>query len=169
MDEHRHPAAVFFDRDGTLVHDVPYNGDPELVVPVDGARDALDLLRRAGVRIGMVTNQSGVARGLLTLDDVARVNARAVRLLGPFDCIEVCPHAPFGRCSCRKPEPGLVARAAAHLGLPVGRCAVVGDRPSDVGAALAAGATAVLVPSRDARDLLEAVEGLLTGRWRGPT
>ncbi len=58
--------AVLFDRDGTLVHDVPYNGDPDLVRPVDGAADALEPLRARGVRIGVVTNQSGVGRGLVS-------------------------------------------------------------------------------------------------------
>src|SRR5690348_5821530 len=68
--------AVLFDRDGTLVHDVPYNGDPALVRPVPGARAALDRLRAAGLRLGVVTNQSAVARGMISQDDVAAVHAR---------------------------------------------------------------------------------------------
>ncbi len=66
-------SAVLFDRDGTLVDDVPYNGDPDLVTPRPGARSALDLLRGKGIRLGIVSNQSGVGRGLLTEDDVRRI------------------------------------------------------------------------------------------------
>ncbi len=141
------PAAVLFDRDGTLVHDVPYNGDPALVAPVDGAREALARLRAAGVRTGVVTNQSGVARGLLTRDQVDAVNARVDALLGPFDDWQVCPHGEGDGCACRKPAPGMVLAAAAALGVAPGACAVVGDIGRDVEAAAAAGARGVLVPT----------------------
>jgi histidinol-phosphate phosphatase family protein len=141
------PEAVLLDRDGTLVVDVPYNRDPERVVPVAGARRALDRLRDAGVRTAVVTNQSGIARGLLTADDVAAVNARIERLLGPLGPWLVCPHAPDDGCGCRKPRPGLVLEAATLLGVEPGRCAVIGDIGADVQAARAAGARAVLVPN----------------------
>jgi histidinol-phosphate phosphatase family protein len=141
------PAAVLFDRDGTLVVDVPYNGDPARVEPVPGARRALDRLRAAGIPLALVSNQSGVARGLLTLDDVAAVNERVAELLGPFDAVLVCPHGSGDGCRCRKPAPGMVLDAASLLGVPPDRCALVGDIGSDVGAALAAGARAVLVPT----------------------
>ena len=85
--------AVLFDRDGTLVHDVPYNGNPDLVKPVDGAAEALESLRRNGVRIGVLTNQSGVGRGLVSRAAVDAVNARVDGLLGPFDIWQVCPRA----------------------------------------------------------------------------
>ncbi|MGO2180553.1 D-glycero-alpha-D-manno-heptose-1,7-bisphosphate 7-phosphatase, partial [Cellulosimicrobium funkei] len=140
-------AAVLLDRDGTLVHDVPYNGDPAAVRPVEGARAVLDDLRARGVRLGVVSNQSGVGRGLLTRAQVDAVNARVEELLGPFDTWQVCPHAPDDACACRKPGPGLVLAAAADLGVEPWRCAVVGDIGADVGAALAAGATPVLVPT----------------------
>ena len=139
--------AVLFDRDGTLVHDVPYNGDPDLVKPVDGAAEALESLRRNGVRLGVITNQSGVGRGLLSRDAVDAVNARIDALLGPFDTWQVCPHAPEDRCACRKPRPGMVLAAAHELRLDPGVCAVVGDIGADVEAARAAGARAVLVPT----------------------
>jgi histidinol-phosphate phosphatase family protein len=137
---------VLFDRDGTLVHDVPYNGDPDLVRPVPGARACLERLRRLGVQVGVVTNQSGVARGFLTADDVAAVNARVDELLGPFDTWQWCPHDDAARCRCRKPQPGLVLDAAVALGLEPRDVAVIGDTGADVGAALAAGAVGVLVP-----------------------
>nr|WP_245730312.1 HAD-IIIA family hydrolase [Micromonospora pallida] len=139
--------AVLFDRDGTLVEDVPYNGDPDKVRPVPGARAALDRLRAAGLRLGVVTNQSGLARGLFTEADMRRVHARVEELLGPFDTWQVCPHDDGDGCGCRKPAPGLVRAAARGLGTSPGRCVVVGDIGRDMSAALAAGATGVLVPT----------------------
>ena len=139
--------AVLFDRDGTLVHDVPYNGDPALVRPVPGALAALSRLRAGGVPLGVVTNQSGIGRGRVTRDQVEQVNARVEELLGPFDTWQLCPHAPQARCGCRKPAPGLVLSAAAALGVPAERCVLIGDVGADVAAARAAGARAVLVPT----------------------
>jgi HAD superfamily hydrolase (TIGR01662 family) len=141
--------AVLFDRDGTLVHDVPYNGDPALVRPVDGAKQALDRLRAAGLRIGVVTNQSGLARGHFGPADLAAVNARIEELLGPFDTWQICPHDEQAGCRCRKPAPGMILAAAAALGTTADRCVVVGDIGRDVAAAEAAGATSVLVPTRE--------------------
>lgn len=162
-------AAVLFDRDGTLVHDVPYNGDPDQVRVVDGASAVLDALRARGVRVGVVTNQSGIARGIVTAAQVDAVNARIEAELGPFDTWQQCPHGPDDRCACRKPGPLLVLRAAAALGVHPAACAVVGDIGADMGAAAAAGSRAVLVPTPVtrseevaeaplvARDLAEAV------------
>jgi HAD superfamily hydrolase (TIGR01662 family) len=147
----RPPRAVLFDRDDTLIRDVPYNGDPDRVVPMPGARAALDLLRRRGVRIGVVSNQSGVAAGRITADDMRRVNARAELLLGPFDVWEICPHGRADGCGCRKPRPGLIERAARRLRTTPGECVVIGDIGSDVAAALAAGARAILVPTERTR------------------
>ena len=169
----RRPRAVLFDRDGTLVVDVPYNGDPSLVRPVPQAAAALARLRAAGIRTAVVSNQSGVARGLLTRAQVDAVNARAAELIGDLGPVFVCEHGPDDGCRCRKPAPGLVLQAAAALGLDPADCAVVGDIGADVGAALAAGARPVLVPTavtrpeevaaapEVARDLLEAVDLLL--------
>jgi HAD superfamily hydrolase (TIGR01662 family) len=171
----RRPRAVLFDRDGTLVEDVPYNGDPRRVTPVAGARAALDRLRGEGVAVGMVSNQSGVARGLLTAQQVAAVNARVEDLLGPFDVVVWCPHGPDDRCRCRKPGAGMVLDAAHRVGVPPSSCAVVGDIGSDVEAGLAAGARSVIVPTTATRaeevadspevagSLAEAVEAFLTG------
>jgi histidinol-phosphate phosphatase family protein len=141
------PRAVLFDRDGTLVHDVPYNGDPALVRPVDGARRALERLRAAGLRIALVTNQSGVARGLLTADDVRAVHDELQRLVGAFDAVAFCPHAPEDGCACRKPAPGLVLAAANALGVRPEETVVIGDIGADVRAAAAAGARGILVPT----------------------
>ncbi|MFD7702618.1 D-glycero-alpha-D-manno-heptose-1,7-bisphosphate 7-phosphatase [Streptomyces caelestis] len=143
--------AVLFDRDGTLVHDVPYNADPDLVRPVDGAREALDALRARGIRTGVVTNQSGIARGLLTEADARRVNRRVDELLGPFDVWAVCPHGPGDGCPCRKPRPGMILRAAGRIRVRPADCVVVGDIGADVEAARRAGARAVLVPTPETR------------------
>lgn len=156
---HRHAEAwpprtraVLFDRDGTLIHDVPRNTDPGRVVPVAGAGEELARLRAAGVRVGVVTNQAAVADGHISLEDVQRVNAQVDAELGPFDTWQVCPHAATDRCGCRKPGPGMVLTAASDLGVHPSHCVVVGDIGSDVLAARAAGATGVLVPTAATRD-----------------
>jgi histidinol-phosphate phosphatase family protein len=141
------PRAVLLDRDGTLIVDVPYNADPERVVAVPGARAALDRLRAAGVALAVVSNQSGIARGWVTAEQVAAVNRRVEELLGPLGPWLVCTHAPDDGCACRKPAPGMIARAAVCLGVRPDECVVIGDTGADVGAALAAGARAVLVPN----------------------
>ena len=169
---------MLLDRDGTLVVDVPYNASPDRVTLMSTAAAALKRLRTAGIPTAVISNQSGIARGMLTREQVDAVNMRIVQLLGPVGPFFVCPHGPADSCSCRKPAPGLVLQAAAVLGVPAGSCAVVGDIGSDVEAALAAGARPVLVPTAATRpdevaaapevapDLLSAVELLLDGRAR---
>jgi histidinol-phosphate phosphatase family protein len=141
------PAAVLFDRDGTLIHDVPYNTDLAAVRPMPGARAALDRLRGLGIPVGVVTNQSGLARGLISPGQLERVNAHVSELLGPFDAWSICPHGENDGCGCRKPAPGLVRTAAAQLGVPVARCVVIGDTGADVTAAATIGARGILVPT----------------------
>lgn len=172
----RRVRAVLFDRDGTLVVDVPYNGDPDQVRPVPRARVALDRLRGAGVATAVVSNQSGLARGLLRPDQVEAVNARLAELIGPLGPVLVCPHGPDDGCRCRKPRPGMIYAAARALGVRPQECGVIGDIGADVEAALAAGARPVLVPTPQTRaeevadapevapDLLAAVELLLAAR-----
>jgi histidinol-phosphate phosphatase family protein len=174
------PEAVFLDRDGTIVVDVPYNGDPERVTAMPGAGRALARLRAAGLPVAVISNQSGVGRGLIDLDQVRAVNRRAEELLGEFDGWHFCPHTEDDGCACRKPAPGLVLAAAAALGLRPECCAVVGDIAADVQAAQAAGAAAVLVPTaateaedvwrapRLAADLESAVELLLADGAHAP-
>ncbi len=126
---------------------MPYNADPARVVPVPGAAEALARLRSAGVPLALVSNQSGVARGLMTLEQVEAVNRRVEELVGPLGPWLVCPHGPDDGCRCRKPAPGLVLAAAAALGVDPIDCVVIGDIGSDVEAARAAGARAILVPT----------------------
>jgi HAD superfamily hydrolase (TIGR01662 family) len=141
------PKAVLFDRDGTLVRDVPYNGDPGLVAPMPAARGALRELRRRGIATGVLSNQSGIARGFLTRGQVDGVNARIEAVLGPFDVWEICPHAPEDSCGCRKPAPGMILSACRRLGIAPAETAYLGDIGSDMGAAAAAGARGILVPT----------------------
>ena len=150
------PAAVFVDRDGTLIRDVPYNGDPELVEPMPGAANALRRLREADIPLAVISNQSGVARGLISMDQVAAVNERVERVLGPLGPWFICPHGDADGCGCRKPAPGLLLEAVEKLKVPASRCVFIGDIGSDVEAARAAGVRPILVPT--AQTLAEEVE-----------
>jgi D-glycero-D-manno-heptose 1,7-bisphosphate phosphatase len=143
--------AVLFDRDGTLIVDVPYNGDPALVEPVPSAAAAIGRLREAGVAVGVVSNQSGIARGLITREQVIAVNRRVDELLGPFDVWRFCPHGEAEGCGCRKPQPGLVTEACRILGVGPEEAVVIGDIGADVSAAAAAGARSVIVPTPQTR------------------
>lgn len=150
--QHRHaetdpPLAVLLDRDDTLIEDGPYLNDPRGVVPMPGARRALDRLRDRGLLLAVVTNQSGVARGLITPEQLGEVNAEVAGQLGTFDSWQVCLHAEDDGCACRKPAPGMVLAAAAALGVPPQRCVLIGDTGGDVQAALTAGGRAILVPT----------------------
>ena len=167
------PKAVLFDRDGTLVADVPYNGDPGRVVLMPGAREALDRLRAAGVATAVVSNQSGVARGYLRVEQVEAVNRRVEELAGPLGPWLGCVHGPAEGCRCRQPAPGVLAAAAGARGVAARDCVVIGDIGAAVEAARAAGARGVLVPTAVTRnkevaaapevaaDLLSAVELVL--------
>ena len=174
---------MLLDRDGTLCIDVPYNGDPDRVVPVPGAAAALERLRAAGLPTAVVSNQSGIGRGVHTRAQVDAVNARLDELLGGLGPFLVCPHAPNAACRCRKPAPGLVLDAAAALDVDVSDCVLIGDIAADLGAADAAGAASVLVPTEMTRedevvearerralapDLASAVDLILTGTLQRP-
>lgn len=143
--------AVFLDRDGTLIREREYLSDPEGVEVLPGVIPALQALREAGFALVVVTNQSGIARGLYSEADYHRVAARLERVLsdgaaGP-DLTLFCPHHPDmgGPCRCRKPDTGMHEAAARELGLDPRRSFFVGDKPSDVEAAVRMGGQGVLV------------------------
>jgi D-glycero-D-manno-heptose 1,7-bisphosphate phosphatase len=171
--------AVFFDRDGTLIHDVPYNADPARVRPMPHARESLQRLRSRGIPIGVLSNQSGIGRGILTTAEVVAVNNRIEQLLGPLDLWIICPHVPADRCPCRKPAPGMVLQACSTLGVPPSETALIGDIGSDMEAARISGARGILVPTPVTRaaeveaaldvaaDLEAAVDLLLTAAAAG--
>ena len=128
--------AVFLDRDGTLLTERGYLSDPARVRFYPRAFDALRRLKRAGFRLVVITNQSGVARGFFTLETLAKINQRftsdLVRRGVRIDGIYFCPHGPEGTCSCRKPKPTLARRATRRLGIDLRRSFVVGDQWTDM-------------------------------------
>src|SRR6185437_10611233 len=148
--------AVFLDKDGTLIDDVPDNVDPALVRLAPGAAEGLPLLRAAGLRLVVVSNQSGVARGLFPESALEGVEARLRELLEgvgvSLDAFLYCPHHPGGvvpryavACDCRKPAPGMVVRASRELGIDPSRSWLVGDILDDVEAGNRAGCGTVLI------------------------
>lgn len=143
--------AVFLDRDGTLIQEAVYLADPEGVVLVPGATAALQRLRDGGFALVVVTNQSGIARGLYRENQYHAVAARLDALLEeagtPVDATLYCPHhGDFGSpCTCRKPDVGMHRKAAADLGLSLADSYYVGDKVSDVLPALELGGKGVLV------------------------
>lgn len=126
---------------------MPYNGDPALVEPMPGAVAAVELVRAHGIPVGVVSNQSGVGRGLITRDQVDAVNARVAEVLGPFDVWEICPHTADDGCDCRKPAPGMLFSVARRLAIDPADMVFIGDIGADVGAARAAGCRGILVPT----------------------
>jgi D-glycero-D-manno-heptose 1,7-bisphosphate phosphatase len=150
--------CVFLDRDGVINEEVDYLHDPDRVVLVGGAAEAIAALGRAGLAVVVVTNQAGIARGMYTERELAAVTARIGELLGRaggrLDATYFCPHHPEAgvgagklACRCRKPAPGMLEQAAAELGLDLARSAIVGDKATDLEAGRAAGCAAVLVRS----------------------
>jgi D-glycero-D-manno-heptose 1,7-bisphosphate phosphatase len=149
-------ACVFVDRDGTLIEEVGYLDRVERVALYPWTADAIRALNRAGLKIVLVSNQSGVARGFFTEAVVDKVHRHMAALLeaggARIDAYYYCPHHPDGkvagyacRCDCRKPQRGLVDRAARELGIDPARSFVVGDRWLDVGLARSIGGRGILV------------------------
>ncbi len=141
----RSSPALFLDRDGTLIDDPGYLSDPNDVVLLPDAIDALHRFRAAGSALVLITNQSGIGRGYFGWEDYERVAARLRELLAAEDIVLdaelVCGHAPEegARCGWRKPAPGMIVEAARRLNLDLPGSVMVGDMPSDLGAADAAG------------------------------
>ncbi len=145
--ERRRLALV--DRDGTIIAERNYLAGPEGVELLPGAADAIAALHASGFAVALVTNQSGIARGLFQASDVERVNGRVSSLLAErgvsVDGIFVCPHHPNDGCDCRKPAPGLAEQAVERLGATTNGALVIGDKECDIGLGAAVGATSVLV------------------------
>ena len=148
--------AVFLDRDGTLIEEANYLDRLERLVFFPYTVDAVRTLNRAGFAVVVVTNQAGIARGLVRESFVAEAHQAISEKLAAggarVDAYYYCPHYRtgvveryVGPCECRKPQPGMLHRAAAELGLDLARSFVVGDRAHDIGAAQAVGAPGILV------------------------
>ncbi|CAN5863816.1 HAD family hydrolase [soil metagenome] len=146
----KRPAA-FIDRDGTIIQERHFLADPDGVELVPGVAAAMRALKQAGYALVVVTNQSGIARGLYSAADFRAVQARIRDVLAErgvtLDAVYHCPHHPDygGPCDCRKPGLGMYVRAAAELGLDLGASIYVGDRIKDVLPALALGGRGFLV------------------------
>jgi len=150
-------GAVFLDRDGTIIDDVHCIAKPELVVLRPGAAEAIATLNRARIPVIVVTNQSGIARGLVSEADYDRVAARMADLLARYnarvDATYVCPHHPEfgGECECRKPGTLLFRRAAAQHGVDLTRSTYIGDRWRDVAPGIALGGRPMLIVDESTR------------------
>jgi D-glycero-D-manno-heptose 1,7-bisphosphate phosphatase len=148
--------ALFIDRDGTLVHPRHYPSQPHELQLYDGIGPGLQRLQRAGFQLIVITNQSGIAHGYFSAADLERMHAHLARELARLqvrlDGVYYCPHHPDGsiaelaiECDCRKPQPGLLVRAAVELGLDLQRSWFVGDILDDVEAGERAGCRTILV------------------------
>lgn len=145
MQERR--AAVFFDRDGTLMQDADYCDDPAKVQVFEGAADALRQLKDRGFKIVVVTNQSGIGRGYMTEDDYRAVEREFESQLGSdvIDATYFCPHSPDMSCECRKPEPGMLLQAAEEQRIDLKKSYFVGDKDSDIECGKRTGTKTILV------------------------
>ncbi len=171
----RHPA-VFFDRDGTLMHEVHYCDDPKKVIALPGAAEALLRLKERGYRIIIITNQSGIGRGYFTVEQFEAVQAELLRQLGPgrVDATYFCPDHPDQESTRRKPAPGMVFEAGKDHALDLKNSFFIGDAASDIQCGKAAGVRTILVetgygqrdkqcaPGLHARDVVEAVDLILS-------
>ena len=148
--------CVFLDRDGVINEEVEYLHDPDRLVVIEGGLQAIAALHATGAAVVVVTNQAGIARGLYTERELGAVTAHLSALVaaagGAIDATYYCPHHPeAGRgaylqdCTCRKPAPGMLVRAAEEHGLDLARSVIVGDKASDLAAGRAVGCATVLV------------------------
>jgi heptosyltransferase-2 len=172
--------TVFLDRDGTLNYDPGYLKVAAELKLLAGVGPALARLKGAGAKLVVVTNQSGVGRGIITLKDLEAIHARLEGLLeqegAALDAIYFCPHHPDDRCRCRKPEVGMVERAVSELQLDLRRSYLIGDHTRDIQLAHRVGAKAILLtpvlldplkveqamPDAVAKSMAEAVDWILT-------
>jgi D-glycero-D-manno-heptose 1,7-bisphosphate phosphatase len=149
-------AAIFIDRDGTINEDLGYISKPEDLIVYPWVAEAVRLINDAGLKAIVVTNQSGVARGMNTEDDLRRIHDRMTSELrqegARIDAVYYCPHHPdYGgeryrrECQCRKPRPGMLSAAAREHDLDLARSWVIGDKASDINLASGAGARGALV------------------------
>jgi D-glycero-D-manno-heptose 1,7-bisphosphate phosphatase len=141
---------LILDRDGVINEDSDdFIKSPDEWVPIPGSLEAIARANRAGYRVAVVTNQSGIARGKLGLADLQRIHEKMGRQLeavgGKLEAIVFCPHAPEDHCDCRKPRPGMFHEIASRLGASLTDVPVVGDRWADIEAARTIGATPILV------------------------
>jgi histidinol-phosphate phosphatase family protein len=141
--------VIVLDRDGTLVIDRGYLNDPDGLAFLPGVPEALRWWREHGYRLVVISNQSGIGRGLISAAQMAAMNARleamATNAGAPLAGIYVCPHRPEEGCACRKPAQQLLEAAAADLSVEARHCVVIGDKASDIELGARAGARSILI------------------------
>ena len=151
--------AVFLDRDGTIIYEKPgvYLSDPAKVRPYKSAQKALALLNRAGFKLFIVSNQSGIGRGYFTEREVNKVNARMLTLLKPAHIEELvfCPHAPSENCPCRKPLPAMGLKLIKKYHIDPKKSYMIGDKKADVIFGQALGCKSVLVTTANGKNHLK--------------
>lgn len=161
--------AIFFDRDGTLVYDVGYPKDPQQVRLLPGVERALATLKEHGFLLVLVSNQSGIGRGLVTVEQAEQVHCRVVSVLAEYDvqldAIYYCPHAPEERCSCRKPSPEMLLRAAEELDLDLSQSFMIGDKPSDIEAGKRAGCRTILLTANSVFSKSDPIPDYVAATW----
>jgi D-glycero-D-manno-heptose 1,7-bisphosphate phosphatase len=151
--------AVFIDRDGTIMEDCDYCADPRDVRIYPGVSEALQRLKSRGFRLIVITNQSGIGRGLFTLDQYRAVEAEVSRQLGKglIDATYFCPDAPGQHSTCRKPAPGMIVEAARDYQIDLSHSFLIGDKEIDVECAHNAGVRAIRVQTGIERDTEESM------------
>jgi D-glycero-D-manno-heptose 1,7-bisphosphate phosphatase len=152
---------IILDRDGVINHDSDaYIKSPEEWRPIPGSLEAIARLTKAGYRIVVATNQSGVARGLFDLETLGAIHARMHQAVaeagGRIDAIFFCPHGPDSGCACRKPKPGMLIEILRRFGADASEVTTVGDSLRDLQAAVAAGCKPVLVLTGKGRKTMQA-------------
>jgi D-glycero-D-manno-heptose 1,7-bisphosphate phosphatase len=177
-------SAVFLDRDDTLIRDRVYLSDPEGIELLPGAPEAIRLLNEEGIPAILVTNQSGIARGIFDEERLGVIHGELKRLLADrgarLDAVYYCPHHPEGKvpefsltCTCRKPGPGMLMQAARDFGLDLRSCFMIGDKAEDVLTIHGVGGKSILVdagkplsggikPDFMAQNLIQAVQWILS-------
>lgn len=144
------PKLVILDRDGVINEDSDdYIKSPQEWIPLNGSLEAIARLNHADIKVAVATNQSGIGRGLFTIDDLNLMHAKFQRSLarvgGHIDGIFFCPHKPEDRCDCRKPTPGLLIEIAQRFSIALNRIPVIGDSKRDADAAIAVNAHPIMV------------------------
>lgn len=147
----KHPT-IFLDRDGTLIVDTGYPKDPGLVEPLPGALEAMRALQSRGLQLVVISNQSGVGRGMIHPEEAAAVHDRFIELFAEsgvsFAGVYYCPHAPEDDCQCRKPSPYMLNQADSEHGVDFSRSFMVGDRLGDIETGRNTGCRTILFLSR---------------------
>ena len=145
--------ALFLDRDGTIIRDQVYAKDARQVCLLAGAGEALARIQASGFALVLISNQSGIGRGLITPEEAGEVHQAVVARLAEYgvrlDAAYYCPHAPEEACGCRKPSPALLLRAAKELDLDLARSFMVGDKASDIEAGKRAGCRTILLSAQE--------------------